>query len=479
MTTMQLAKLSALGEAASTQAFSTKVGQQIYALKRLKPEQHGNRRLRRLFPILSSNASQYHHKHLARIFRVDGDSIQVLMQHFPGTLHSGGFEDAEDVAKVLVQSLKALRYLHRQNTLHLNIKPTNIMREESGNIRLADPLCFSPGTAAGLGINPDYRFFSAAQIDPRKAVSSACDLYSLAMSVAMTLNTSSFESHVKRCLDVSTEESEKSSSVPSPHFSTRTMKAGNSLVSLWSNWHCDIGHPNPSVSELDGSLPEGLAAVLNRMLDKDPKQRFQSADEVLKALSDPGVDHSTSESATAEEESRNWSAGVETVMLDGPLAGQARFSETEFEIETTGSQNVGERVFRLEPDGASWFLQVRPPGPFIVNNELKSGRLAVQHGDIFRLGPAGPEVLIHRNETDPERILLAAREAESRSSVSEDSVVAANRSGALNSNSPAPRQHTQASSQSWLSSPVMLVLITLVAAISVCALLYFALGGSS
>ena len=53
----------------------------------------------------------------------------------------------------------------------------------------------------------------------------------------------------------------------------------------------------PDVQELQPELPDGLAAVINRCLFKDPAQRFQSAREILDA-----DHHDDGESDTSRED---------------------------------------------------------------------------------------------------------------------------------------------------------------------------------
>jgi len=477
MTTMQMAQLSELGQAASTIAFSTLVGSQTYALKRLKPQEHGNRRLRRLFPLLASGASQYHHKHLARIFQVDAESVQILMQHFPATLKTRRISGTDEVLDVLVQSLKGLRYLHDQNMLHLNLKPTNVMFEESGNLRLADPLCYSAGTTISFGINPDYGFFSPSQLDPLVQVSSACDLYGLAMTLALTLNEDAFERHISSCWNEPVD-ADQQGLVPAPHFVKSKTKFGSRSVARWSKWHSEYQHPNPSFKELDGSLSEGLVAVLDRMLQKDDEARFQSADEVLAAISEIPAASSLALQASskkiAADVAKNWAKGIETVYLGGPQAGEACFTDGEFNISAIG-KNIDEskQLVRLEPDGASWFLDAGS-GRFLINGDLKAGRVAVNHGDILRLGAAGPEILVHRNETDPGRILEAAREAMDR-----DLERVAISSVDSNPASNIVAGRSLPASKSKQSPLLPLLLIVLAAAAIVCIVLFIiAFGGS-
>ena len=478
MTTMQMAQLTELWQAASTIAFSTKVGSQVYALKRLKPEEHGNRRLRRLFPLLASSASQYHHKHLARIFQVDAESVQILMQQFPATLKTCEMRGTDDVLDVLVQALKGLRYLHEQNVLHLNLKPSNVMFEESGNLRLADPLCYSPGSTVSFGINPDYGFFSPAQLDPTVQVSASCDLYGLAMTLAMKLNEGAFENHVSACHEESIAESQQGS-VPAPHFVKAKSKSGfkSRSVSRWSKWHSDYQYPNPSFGTLDASLSENLVEILDRMLLKDHEARFQSADEVLTAIAqipDAGsMTLGSSSQKVISETSRNWARGIETVLLGGHQAGESRFSDSEFGVES--KTNNKSQPIRFEPDGASWFVDAGTDGRLVVNGDLKAGRIAVNHGDILRLGAEGPDILVHRNETDPGRIIEAAREAMDRDfervSLSDETSPAAMHAGSS--------RPTSSLTTSKSSNLLPLFLIMLAAAAVVCIVLFvMALGGS-
>lgn len=85
------------------------------------------------------------HPHIVRIYEVDedpqpyftmeyvhGETLSVWIQKKGGTLSS---KESAQIAKILAQ---ALAYIHEKNIFHLDIKPSNILRMDSGELKLMD-----------------------------------------------------------------------------------------------------------------------------------------------------------------------------------------------------------------------------------------------------------------------------------------------------------------------------------------------------
>jgi serine/threonine protein kinase len=177
---------------------------------------------------------------------VDGEDMEAELAR------RGKFPEAE-VLEILTEMLKILQFVHENNSIHRDIKPSNIMRRRDGLLFLLDfgavkqvttvAVLGQPGKAStgiySLGFAPPEQM-RGDRVYP------ATDLYALAVTCITLL----------------------------------TGKQPNELHDPYSdtwNWRSYA------------QVSDRLEAVLNRMLQPTPSQRFQSAQEVLTALQPQSV----------------------------------------------------------------------------------------------------------------------------------------------------------------------------------------------
>jgi serine/threonine-protein kinase len=159
----------------------------------------------------------------------------------------GHFSEAE-IRLILDNLLKVLRFIHDRGSIHRDIKPSNIMRGKDGRLYLLDfgavkQVTSGAGSSAAaqstgiysMGFAPPEQM-AGAQVYP------ATDLYALAATCVHLL----------------------------------TGKPSDALYDAYHNcWNW-----RPHISQVS----DRLAAILDKMLLPSPKDRFQSAEEVLLAL---------------------------------------------------------------------------------------------------------------------------------------------------------------------------------------------------
>jgi len=153
------------------------------------------------------------------------------------------------------QVLCALGYVHRRGLVHRDLKPTNIMVDDQRRARIMDfglvkPLDSGDATLTGTGkIVGTYRYMSPEQVQG-KAVDERSDLYSLGVILYELL-------------------------AARPPFMARDP------AELWR----EILHDRPPpLADVNPDAVPGLARITDRLLEKEPAERFRSAEAVLAEL---------------------------------------------------------------------------------------------------------------------------------------------------------------------------------------------------
>lgn len=181
---------------------------------------------------------------------------------------------AEEFRPVALQLVRALGYIHRQGLVHCDIKPENIRITPDGVVKLMDfGLMVDAGTAGGT-IRGTIAYM-APEVARRGKIDARADLYSFG---ALAFHLLGGE----------------------PPF------PGEDPVSVL---RAHLEAEAPPLRNLIPDIPPDLEDIVARLLEKDPRARFQSAGELLAALGD----------TTSEEEA--------ALLLGSPLVG--RTSELE------------------------------------------------------------------------------------------------------------------------------------------------------
>ncbi len=192
---------------------------------------------------------------------IDGQTLEEMLGR------TGTFSEAE-VMQLLLEILPVLKFVHESGSIHRDIKPSNIIRRRDGVYHLLDfgaVKQVTSGAAVGAQPGRSTGIYSMGFAPPEQMrgdrVYPATDLYALAVTCVMLLTG-------KDPADLYDNYSDR-----------------------W-NWRAYA------------QVSDRLEAVLNRLLQAAPSQRFQSATEVLQALK-PAISpskpaHSTSVQAAAQ-----------------------------------------------------------------------------------------------------------------------------------------------------------------------------------
>jgi predicted ATPase/tRNA A-37 threonylcarbamoyl transferase component Bud32 len=170
----------------------------------------------------------------------------ALLDNATTIVDFGKHTTEQDKARLLIQTLQALIYLHRRDILHRDLKPGNVLVTGDGQVKVLD-FGLSAATAQARGADGTLAYM-APEVLREQRISRAADLYSVGV-VAYELFVGSYP-----------------------------FKAANPL-----RLEREIIHTTPDFSML---VNKPLANVLSRWLLKDPQKRYSSAEAIIDALCD-------------------------------------------------------------------------------------------------------------------------------------------------------------------------------------------------
>ncbi len=184
---------------------------------------------------------------------VDGLTVAELLQRV-----EGGTLTHQETAHILSSVADALAFAHENGVLHLDIKPTNIMIDRAGTVKLADFGMATLASAAGYG---GARGGTVGYMPPEQIegglVDERADLFSLAVVLWQMLTGKS-------------------------PFSAQTAEVSRDKINRG---------PRPALSKLDPALAGIAEDAIMQALAPNPQDRpsgiYELTDDVLAALGDP------------------------------------------------------------------------------------------------------------------------------------------------------------------------------------------------
>ncbi|HEX5340810.1 MAG TPA: serine/threonine-protein kinase [Gammaproteobacteria bacterium] len=203
----------------------------------------------------AETAGRLNHPNIVTIYDAgeEHDLAYIAMEFLKGKDLTGHIKSstllpATRVMDIIVHAAEALDYAHTQNVVHRDIKPANIMYEEdSGAIKLTDfgiaRITDSSKTKTGMVLGtPSY--MSPEQLSGKK-VDGRSDLFSLGVTLYQMLT----------------------GQLPfqADSMATLMFKIAN--------------EPHASITTLLPELPASIDAIINKALQKDPDQRYQTGAE--------------------------------------------------------------------------------------------------------------------------------------------------------------------------------------------------------
>ncbi len=189
----------------------------------------------------------------------DDDTYYIVMEYLRGTdLKSGirkhGALAPRKVAQIGSQIAQALNIAHRHDIIHRDIKPQNIMVQPDGNIKVMD---FGIARAKNSHLTADNSVLGTAHyVSPEqtqgKELGPTSDIYSLGVVM----------------------------------YEAATGKVpfeGDDAISVALK---QVNEQPVAPSEVNPNVDSALEAIIMKCMQKNPENRFQSADELYRALRD-------------------------------------------------------------------------------------------------------------------------------------------------------------------------------------------------
>ncbi len=197
-----------------------------------------------------------------------GDLHLLVMEYAEGAsldriVASRGPMAIDEACDCIRQAAKGLQHAHQRGMVHRDIKPQNIVRSPEGRVRILDfglariaraaenseSSLTTEGTAMGT---PDY--IAPEQARDSRDVDIRADIYSLGCTLYFLLT----------------------GHPPFPNRSVAEKLAGH------------LEHEPPPVASLRDDVPAELCRILDRMMRKDPAERYQTPAEVAAAVASIG-----------------------------------------------------------------------------------------------------------------------------------------------------------------------------------------------
>lgn len=237
----------------------------VVALKRLPPEAAIDEALRRRFRREAEAAAKIDHPAVARFleFLEDNAGCWLVMEYVEGTsladlveFHGPLAPDrVVDLARQIVEGLQAA---HEREIIHRDLKTENVLVDGHGRARILDfglaKHLFREESSSGTLTEDGMMVGTCRTMSPEQALSepvdARSDLFSLGVLLYETLTGTS-------------------------PFTAATPLETVALV---------IGHPHPPILGRNPRVPRELATLVDDLLQKEPKDRPQSVEEVLRRL---------------------------------------------------------------------------------------------------------------------------------------------------------------------------------------------------
>jgi eukaryotic-like serine/threonine-protein kinase len=209
------------------------------------------------------------HPHVVTIYDLVRSKGWLILEYMRTSLepatHGEGI-DLDFLRTALVGILGALEFLHQSGVIHGDVKPSNLLMDPQGRVKLGDfGLARRASNEGGSLLKGTTKYMAPETVSEQfGAVGPASDLYSLGFSAFELICGKQFDTLF-------------------PGLGA----FGRDRQIAWMMWHAAPDRHLPPIHRVLEGVPEDLARVVEKMIAKDQSRRYRTAAEVLADLQAP------------------------------------------------------------------------------------------------------------------------------------------------------------------------------------------------
>ena len=203
------------------------------------------------------------HPYIMTIFDIVKDRgwliLELMQGSLPQKLH-GQPIDIEDLRLTIIYMCQALKFLQENGIVHGDVKPSNLLLDKNHRVKLGDfGIARRLSHHEGSVIKGTTKYMAPEVVsDQFGDVGPASDLYSLGFAAYELLCGEHFDSL----------------------FPGLNMYGRDPQVA-WMMWHSASDRRLPAIERILEGVPSDLGKVIQRLVEKDPTRRYETADEVI------------------------------------------------------------------------------------------------------------------------------------------------------------------------------------------------------
>ncbi|MCC9608591.1 SUMF1/EgtB/PvdO family nonheme iron enzyme [Blastopirellula sp. JC732] len=235
------------------------------AVKQLSPQAQRDERMLEQFLKEAQFLAQHQDENILTVYSVDRSRGWIVMEMMEGTLAdkvAQGPLSFDLVRSVLQQVLRALNFLHRKGKLHGKVRPSNLLINSEGRVKLSD--FEEVGVDAEIRVPTGSMKYLAPELLKSEfgPFGPALDLYCLGFTALELLKGPSFDSLF-------------------PGTGVGAIDANTA----WMRWHTSDDEL-PPIRQIAPGIPDDLATVIEKMTKKHVAERPATAQKALDLLRD-------------------------------------------------------------------------------------------------------------------------------------------------------------------------------------------------